>query len=109
MASEALQKKAQSVYSQEIKEEKEKKLLKAAWLGDIKKVERLLYMGVSPNYVDKGGRTAIWYAKRCGHKEVVKMLLCAGANPHFMNIPLYNCNGNSVISVYEDETCIHGH
>ena len=47
MASEAMQKKAKSVYSQEMKVEKEKKLLKAAWLGDTQEVQRLLSMGVS--------------------------------------------------------------
>ena len=94
MASEAMQKKAKSVYSQEMKEEKEKKLLKAAWLGDTEEVQRLLSMGVSPNYVDKGGRTAIWYAKINCHKKVVNMLLSAGANPHYMNIPLYYYKDN---------------
>ena len=59
MASEAMQKKAKSVYSQEMKAEKEKKLLKAALLGDTEEVQRLLSMGVSPNYVDKCGRTAV--------------------------------------------------
>ena len=79
MASEALQAKAKSVYWREVKREQERKLLKASWLGDIKEVQRLLSRGVSPNYVDRSGRTALSYAKRNGHKEVVTMLRDAGA------------------------------
>ena len=93
-ASETMQRKAKYVYSQEMKEEKEMKLLKAAWLGDAKEVSHLLSMGISPNYVDKGGRTAIWYANRSYHVEVVKLLLNAGANRHDMNLPhnwCHNC------------------
>ena len=75
MASEAVQKKAKSVYSREMKEEKEKKLLTAAWSGDIKEVQRLLAMEVSPNYIErKRGRTAVWYAKRSHHRRVGDML-----------------------------------
>ena len=111
MASEAFQAKAKSVYWREMKSEQERKLLKAAWLGDIKEVQGLVSQGVSPNYVDRSGRTALWYAKRNGHREVVTMLLDAGANPHLMNIPLFHCNENMVIKVYDsngkDNTCIH--
>ena len=98
MATEALQSKATSVYWREMMREQERKLLKAAWLGDIKEVQGLLSRGVSPNYVDTSGRTALWYAKRNGHREVVTMLLDAGANPHFMNIPLFHINENMVIT-----------
>ena len=98
LTSEAMQKKAKLVYFQEMKIENEKKLLEFSWSGRTYEVHRLLMNGVSPNYIDKGGRTAIWYARRNNNKKVVKMLLSAGANPHYMNLPDHcrlgmQCNG----------------
>ena len=55
-------------------------LLRAAGNGINKAVQFLLEMGVNIDDVDSNGRTALMLASKAGHKEIVEILLSAGAN-----------------------------
>ncbi|XP_054758776.2 ankyrin repeat domain-containing protein 39-like [Lytechinus pictus] len=54
----------------------------AALCGDLSRVEKLLSSGCSVNSVDKSGYTALHYACRNGHKDIVSKLLQHGADPN---------------------------
>ncbi len=61
-------------------EETKLHLHKAIKEGDAETVKRLLKMGASPNAVDStDGRTPLTNACKCGHLEIVRILLDAGA------------------------------
>jgi len=49
-------------------------LVKAAWNGDLKKVQELLEQGADVDYVDQDGFKAIDRARDNGHKEIVQIL-----------------------------------
>ena len=52
-----------------------------AHAGDIKAVQRLLEKGIGVNSVDRFGFSALHFACRQGHKEVVALLLDHNASP----------------------------
>jgi ankyrin repeat protein len=54
-------------------------LIEAASMGDTEKVQTLLAQGADVNAKDSRGCTALMWAKREGHKEIVRILKEAGA------------------------------
>ena len=57
-----------------------KEFFSAVEEGNIKKVASLLGAGIEPNSKDKYDNTALHYASKKGHSEIVKLLLEKGAN-----------------------------
>jgi ankyrin repeat protein len=55
------------------------KLLEAAKAGDTAKVEKLLGKGADVNAKAKDGKTALMFAAKEGHAEIVEILKQAGA------------------------------
>jgi ankyrin repeat protein len=73
-------------------------LIKAAALGDLQEVSRLLAAGESPNAIDEHNLwTALHAAAGRRRHEIVSLLLSAGADPHLMAgddvSPLFNAAG----------------
>ena len=60
-------------------------LLRAAELGDVKGIERLLDRGSDPNTADAKGNTLLMIATREGHKDVVWTLVRRKANTNRRN------------------------
>ena len=59
--------------------DKQEQLVRATYAGDVERVKALLNEGVNPNSADDIEQTALFFAARSGHTEVVKALLTAGA------------------------------
>jgi hypothetical protein len=57
-------------------------LIKAAALGDLARVRKLLDQGADPNQRGWMGGTALLHAASRGHSEVVKLLLSRGGDPN---------------------------
>jgi hypothetical protein len=55
-------------------------LIRAAGDGDVESVNALLDEGTPPDATDVNGRSALWWAVRQGHGEVVLRLVDAGAD-----------------------------
>jgi ankyrin repeat protein len=53
---------------------------RAAQHGDVREVERLIAVGAAVNYFDEISFTPLHYAAACGHIEVMRVLLRAGAD-----------------------------
>jgi ankyrin repeat protein len=53
--------------------------------NDIDEVKRLLEAGADVNAPDEDGDTALMWAVFKGHKDVVKVLYAAGANPKMLD------------------------
>src|SRR5256885_9300889 len=51
-----------------------------AQTDDLESLRRLLEAGAATEGVDKGGRTALWYAAHAGKLEAVRLLLQHGAS-----------------------------
>jgi ankyrin repeat protein len=64
--------------------ESTRQLLQSAHSGDVKKLERLLKQGYSPNIRDDKQRTLLCWASLQGHVAIVRMLLSYGANPEIV-------------------------
>jgi hypothetical protein len=58
----------------------ETELIRKAWSGSLIKVEGLLRNGANVNARDNSGRTALHYAARIGHLDIVKALVVAGSD-----------------------------
>ena len=54
-------------------------LIEAASMGDMEKVQTLLAQGADVNAKNNKGNTTLMWAKREGHKEIVRILKEAGA------------------------------
>ena len=105
LTSESFQKKAKSVFQEEILE-KEKKLRSFSQMGNANEVRRIVSDGwldinSSSAYGHVHITTPLYEAVSCGHKDVVEILLGAGADPnklaHYDNIdPLHiaSAHGN---------------
>ena len=59
--------------------DKQEQLVRATYAGDVERVKALLNEGVNPNSADRIEQTALFFAARSGHTEIVKALLTAGA------------------------------
>ena len=55
-------------------------LLKAAWQGDVARIERLLASGADVHARDAAGRTALHVATFARQREAIRRLAAAGAN-----------------------------
>ncbi|XP_030838138.1 ankyrin repeat domain-containing protein 39-like [Strongylocentrotus purpuratus] len=62
----------------------ERGIWNAALSGDLAGVQKLLSSGCDVNTVDKSGYTALHYACRNGHRDIVSTLLQHGANPNVL-------------------------
>ena len=62
------------------KQKLEKRMLTAAWNGDIQKVWDLLDEGANVNAMNEFGETALHLASHGGHSETVELLLAKKAN-----------------------------
>ena len=83
LTSESFQKKAKSVFRQEIKED-EKKLWQMSQSGNTNEVRRIMSLGMVDINTYEGGldeTTALYEAADNGHKDVIKILLGGGADP----------------------------
>lgn len=60
---------------QQLEEKTTEGILKAARLGDLVMLEELFCAGYSLLSVDETGKTALHYASRFGHKEIVRFLI----------------------------------
>jgi len=65
--------------------ENKKKIIEASRNGNLREVQRLLNMEISPNVVDEEGQTPLHEAAYGGHPEVVSLLLAGGAQIEAVN------------------------
>jgi uncharacterized protein len=56
-------------------------IVAAALTNDVDRVRKMLAGGVSPNWQDRAGRTALTHAASAGNVEMMQVLLQAGARP----------------------------
>ncbi|MBN1799043.1 MAG: ankyrin repeat domain-containing protein [Spirochaetales bacterium] len=71
----------------------------AVFLEDIGMLQFLLELGANPNIMNKQHKTPLFIAAESGQTEIVKILIQAGADPHFINTRAYNQASNTNILI----------
>jgi ankyrin repeat protein len=71
----------------------------AVVLNDIAMVEFILDLGGDPNIANKQHKTPLFIAAESGQTEIAKILIQAGADPHFVNTRMYNQASNTNILI----------
>lgn len=87
--------------------EPEEPLVKAAWKNDVAEVARLALSGLDANVVDKAtNMSGLDYASENGNRDMISVLLSAGANPNAANTrgetPLMHLRENATADLVRD-------